>query len=124
LQSQLFLAETREIRHHSILPSLLLVSGLLLGAASIPVALIAFALGLAQLTKLSMAITFLIAFGVGSLGSLMLSIIGWRQACKRMQLFPRSREELASNYRWIKSAFGIDQAVPRTSTNSPKEPVQ
>jgi hypothetical protein len=124
LQSQLFLAEVREFRQHSILPSLFLVSGLLLGVASFPVALIALALGLAQLAKLSMAFAFLIVFGVGSLGSLTLSCIGWQQARKRMRFFPRSQEEFVSNYRWISSAFHCDRTVGRNSTNTPKEPMR
>jgi len=122
LQSQLFLVEFREFGRRSFLPSLFLITGAMLGAACIPIALIAIAFALVELAKLSMATSFLIVLAVGLVGSVVLSIVGWMQMRKRIGFLPRSQEEFARNYRWIKSGFSSNRIARRTSTNSSKEP--
>lgn len=121
LQSQLFLAEVREVGQRSVLPSVLLISSLMLGASCFPIALVAFAFGLAQLVSLSMAAAFMIALAVGMLGSLMLLIISWFLGRRRIR-FQRSQEEFLRNYQWIKLAFKGNRIAYRNSTNCSKEP--
>jgi hypothetical protein len=122
LQAQLLLAEVLEFRQRSILPCLFLVSGLMLGTACFPIALITLALVLAQVANLSMAIAFLIVLGFGSVGSLLLTILGLLQVRKSKQFMPRSQEEFARNYQWMKSAFNKRQMVRRNSPDTQKEP--
>lgn len=122
LQSQLFLTEIREFGQRSILPSMFLITGVMLGAACFPIALIALAFVLVQLTNLSMAASFLIVLAVGLFGSVVLSIVGWLQMRKRISFLPRSQEEFALNYQWIKSVFFSNRIARSTSTNSSKEP--
>lgn len=112
LQSRLFMVEVREVRRQSILPSLLMISGLLLGASCFPIALIAFALCLAQWANLSIATSFLFVLVVGLLSSLLLLFISSMILRKRSHLFRRSQEEFLRNYVWFKSAFKGKGATP------------
>jgi len=121
LQSQLFLAEVREFGLRSVWPSFVLMSGVMLGAACFPIALVAVAFGLVQYAHLSIANAFLIALVLGLLCSLLLSIIGCLQMRKRMCFLQRSRIEFQHNYEWIKSAFNSSRIAKRTATNTPKE---
>lgn len=121
LQSQLFFAEAREARQRSIVPSVLFVTSLILGASCCPIALIAFALSLAQLTSLSIAAAFLIVLAAGLASSLTLLITSSMLIRNSSHLFRRSQEEFLHNYQWFKAAFKSNRTTPRDSTDCSKD---
>jgi hypothetical protein len=112
LQSQLLIAELRELRQRCILPSMFLIVGLLLGASCVPVALIAFAIGLAQWPSLSLVVAFMIVLAMALTSSLVLLIVSWLLVRKRIS-FQRTQQELSRNYQWIKSAFKNNRTSAR-----------
>ncbi len=102
LQSQLLAADLRECSRRALAPTLVLFGGLALGLASFPIALITIALGLVQFLQMTYFMAFLIAMGVGVLGSVLLCIVGWMMVRQRAAILQRSRDELVRNLSWIK----------------------
>lgn len=121
LQTQLFLAECRELRKGSILPSICLIAGVILGASCFPIALIAFALCLAQVGELSIATAFVITLTAGSFTSLLLLLVSSTLILKRGHPFSRSQDEFVQNYHWVKSVFNRNRLDQGNSINRMKE---
>ncbi len=105
LQSQLLNADIREFAGRVWILSLVLIGGLALGLACLPIALLTVALGLVQLLGISYFTAFLIVGVVAAIGSALMSIVGWIQICQRTVVLRRSWAEFARNLRWIKKVF-------------------
>lgn len=102
LQSQLLAADMRECSRLIWVPSLFLLSGLALGLACFPIALVTLALSLVEFLQMSYFMAFLIVTGVGAIASALLCIFSWMQVRQRMAVLQRSRDELLRNLSWIK----------------------
>jgi hypothetical protein len=122
LQSRLFIAEAREFRQRSTLPSVLLLTGIVLGVSCFPIAMISLALSLAHLASFSMAAAFMVVLALGALTSLLLLIGSSLLVRKRMRFFRRSQEEFSRNYEWFRSAFTSNRMTRRNPINPSKEP--
>jgi hypothetical protein len=105
LQSELFVTEVQEHGRRAAFPTLLLLSGVTLGVACCPIALVAFALMLVQATGLSHASAFSITAISGVILSSLISIIGCILIRSRVSTPSRSREELARNLNWMKTVL-------------------
>lgn len=102
LQSRLLVADLRECNRRALVPGLVVLCGLTLGLACIPLALVTVALGLVQYLETSQFTAFLIVVVVGAVGSALLCMVGWTKVRRRTAVLGRSRDELVRNLRWIK----------------------
>jgi len=119
LQLQLLLIEGQEKLRGLLWPALILVAGLVVGCATLPVALIALALTLTEVTTLSPAQSAGIAVGVGLvLAALFLGIGWWALRSPTGNAFERSGREWRQNLRWIKDA--LQKSVGSSSPNNPR----
>ena len=105
LQSQLLDADIREFAGRGWISSLVLISGLALGLASLPIALITVALGLVHWLEVSYFTAFLIVVIAAAIGSSGLSIVGWIQLRRRTAVLRRSKDEFTRNLQWIKKVL-------------------
>jgi len=105
LQSQLLDADVREFAGRGWIPSLVLIGGLALGLASLPIALITMALGLVQWLETSYFTAFLMVAVAAVIGSACMSIVGWIQLRQRTVVLRRSRDEFVRNLCWIKKVL-------------------
>lgn len=117
LQSQLLVADVRECSRRALVTSLVLLSGLALGLACFPVALVTVALALVQFLEISYFTAFLIVVVAGAIGSLLLCVVGWKQVRQRTAVLRRSQNELVRNLQWIKRV--VTRNRPTKSDESP-----
>jgi len=102
LQGKLFLADSQQSLHRSIVPLATLIIGLVLSLSTLPLALVAIALTLVETTSLSNAQAFWIAIGIGLvLGVLACVIAVWRLRTS-FSVFQRSLNEWNLNIRWFR----------------------
>ena len=117
LQLQLLFIEGQEKLRGLLWPVITLVAGLVVGSATLPVALIALALTLTELTSLSPAQSAGIAAGVGLLvAALFVGFGWWALKSPRGNAFERSGREWRQNLRWIKDA--LQKSVGDRSRNA------
>jgi len=103
---QLLCIEGQERLQSLLWPTITLVAGLAVGGATLPVALIALALTLTEVTSLSPAQSAAIAAGTGLLIAVLVVGLGWRSLkSPRGNAFERSGKEWRQNLRWIKDAL-------------------
>jgi hypothetical protein len=105
LQVQLFVADAKEYSRRALIPGLVLLCGMTLGIACLPIALAAFALWLIQVFEISYAAGFLIVAAAGMVFSLLLCVLGWFQVRKCWKVLQRSQRELVHNLGWIKKVL-------------------
>lgn len=120
LQLQLLYIEGQEKLRSLLWPVMTLVAGVVVGVATLPVALIAIALTLTEVTTLSPAQSAGIAVGVGLLIAALFVAIGF-SALKAPSgnAFERSGREWRQNLRWIKEALQKSVGKPaRTAYRS------
>jgi hypothetical protein len=114
LQVQLLCIEGQEKLRSLLWPAITLVAGLVVAAASLPVALIALALTLTEVTTLSPAQSAGIAAGVGLLVAALFVVFGWWALnAPSGNAFERSGKEWRQNLRWIKDA--LQKSVGKSS---------
>ena len=105
LQAQLLVTDVQECSQRVKVPGLLLLAGLGLGSACLPIGLAALALWLVQIFEMSYAIGFLIATVAGAMLSMLLCGLGWFLVRQRLVVLRRSYEELVRNLGWIKKVL-------------------
>ena len=105
LQAQLLVTDVRECGQRVKVPSLLLLAGLVLGSACLPIGLAALALWLVQAFDMSYATGFLIATVAGAMLSMLLCGLGWFLVRQRLLVLRRSYEELVRNLGWFKKVL-------------------
>ena len=118
LQGQLFVANVQECSQRVLVPGLILLGGVALGLACVPVALAALALLLIQVFEISYAAGFLIAALLGAALSALLGTIGWFQVRKGLAVMGRSQQELVRNLRWIKKVLERSRITRRNSIDN------
>lgn len=117
LQAQLFVADVKECTQHGFAPALFLLCGTAIGLACFPIALIAMAFLLVQIFEISYAGGFLIAFLVGTMVSVLLTIVGWVQVCKQLHVLRRSQHELVRNLNWVKKVLERKRVTRRLNSS-------
>lgn len=112
LQAELFVTEVQEHGRRAAFPTLVLLFGVTLGVACCPIALVAFALTLVQVSGLSHASAFSITAISGVTLSSLISVIGCILIRSGASTPSRSREELAKNLKWMKTILskGVDHS--------------
>ncbi len=105
LQSRLFMADVTEFSKQSMLPGLILASGVCLALSSIPIALISIALLFQQTFATSYATAFLIVAILSITLSATLCLVGGLLTSTRLTLFERSRKELNLNMCLLRRLF-------------------
>jgi len=118
LQTQLFVTDVQECSRRALVPGLVLVCGVALGLACLPIALAALALWLIQVFETSYATGFLLATIVGAMLSALLCVRGWFLVRQRLSVLRRSQEELVSNLRWIKKVLERNRTTRSDSTDN------
>lgn len=118
LQAQLFVADVQECGQRVLVPGLVLLCGVALGLACLPIALAALALLVIQLFETSSAAGFLIAALVGAVLSALLCVIGWFQVHERVAVLGRSQQELVRNLRWIKKVLERSRITRRNGIDN------
>ena len=107
LQIQLLKVDLRECVQRIRMPTLVLITGLMLGAACLPVLLAAGALLLVEYFDFSYAAAFGIAVAVGLGLSLLLSAVSWNRLTKGFSALQRSQQEFLRNVNFVKG--GVKQ---------------
>ena len=102
LQTQLLAADVREYGRRVWFPSLLLLTGMALGLACFPIALVTVALALVHFLATSYLVAFLVVSLLAAIGSAVLCTLGYLMVRSRATVLSRSRNELLHNLRWIK----------------------
>jgi hypothetical protein len=103
LQAELLEVDVRDWLRKSVVPMLIFgAAAAVMGLASIPVLLLAFANWLAAATELSTAAAMLIAAASGLAVAAVCGAIAWARMKKGGRTFTRFRIELARNIRWLK----------------------
>jgi len=106
LQLQLVYIDGQEKVRTLVWPAMTLALGVIVGCATLPVALIALAMTLTEVTSFSPAQSAGIAMGVGFVLAALLVGIGWfALKSPRGNAFERSAKEWRQNLRWIKDAL-------------------
>ena len=105
LQAQLLVTDAQECGQRVKVPGLLLLAGLALGPACLPIGLVALALWLVQAFEISYALGFLITAVVGGMLSMLLCGLGWFLVRQRLVVLRRSYVELVRNLGWIKKVL-------------------
>lgn len=118
LQTQLFVTDVQECIRRALVPGLVLVCGVALGLACLPIALAALALWLIQVFETSYATGFLLATIAGAMLSALLCVRGWILVRERLTVLRRSQEELVRNLRWIKKVFERNRTTRSDSTDN------
>jgi len=122
LQMRLLFIDGQEGMRGLLWPTVTLVTGLAVGVATLPVALIALALTLTEVTSLSPAQSAAIAAGTGLLIAALFAGFGWWSLrSPRGNAFERSGREWRQNLRWIKDA--LQKSVVDRSRNSQRPPI-
>jgi uncharacterized membrane protein YqjE len=111
LQWQLLAADCRESKRRLMVAAAMLVVGLLLLIAALPVALFAVA-ELLRNAGFSAAASYAVASGGAVLIALAAVLVGWRVAKSAVGLFSRSRDELVNNIRALRSLAGSRGRAP------------
>lgn len=121
LQLQLLYIDGQEKVQSLLWPAMTLAVGLIVGCATLPVALIALAMTLTEVTSFSPAQSAGIATGVGLLLAALLVALGWwALQSPRGNAFERSTKEWRQNLRWIKDA--LQKSVGKRPTYSRSSP--
>jgi len=115
LQTQLFKTDAHEAVRRAMTPLCLFASGLVLLVTTIPVILIAIAVGLTA-AGLSAVAAYALVSIVALVVAVGMSLWAWRRLCKLPPALARSRVELARNIVWIKDA--LTQAVNKPQGDS------
>jgi uncharacterized membrane protein YqjE len=102
LQSRLLAADLQECSRRGLVPGLVLIVGLTLSLACIPIAMVTIALGLNQFLEISHFTAFLFVAAGGAIGGVLLCAVGWMYVRQRASVLRRSRDEFVRNLRWIK----------------------
>jgi hypothetical protein len=119
LQMRLLFIDGQEGMRGLLWPTVTLVTGLAVGVATLPVALIALALTLTEVTALSPAQSTAIAAGIGLLiAALFVGFGWWSLKSPRGNAFERSGREWRQNLRWIKDA--LQKSVGSRSPPNPR----
>ena len=105
LQAQLLAADVRECSQRVLVPGVALLGGVVLGLASLPIALAGLALLIIQVFGTSYAAGFLSAALVGAVLSALLCVIGLVHVRRQVAVLGRSQQELVRNLRWIKKVL-------------------
>lgn len=102
LQGKLFLADAQQSFNRSVVPLATLITGAVLSLSTLPLALVAIALTLVEMTTLSNAQAFWITVAIGLvLGVLACVIAVWRLRTS-LSSFQRSLNEWNLNIRWFR----------------------
>lgn len=118
LQAQLLVTDVQECGQRVKVPGLLLLAGLAVGSACLPIGLAALALWLVEIFEMSYATGFLIAAVVGAILSILLCGLGWFLVRQRLVVCWRSYEELVRNLGWIKKVLGRNRTRNSSIDNS------
>jgi Putative Actinobacterial Holin-X, holin superfamily III len=116
LQAQLLATDIKECRQHALVPGLILLTGMSLGAACFPIVLTALALWLVQRFGLSYPEGFLAAGVLGAMTSTLLCSVGWLLVRRHLAVLGRSKEALIDNVQRIKKVLERDR-VTRNASN-------
>jgi formate hydrogenlyase subunit 3/multisubunit Na+/H+ antiporter MnhD subunit len=88
-----------------LVPAALFLLAAAVALGSVPIALIFLAELLVQRAGLSQVLALLIATAVGFLAAAAMALAAWGYARNAVQVFQRSRDELARNIAWLKQAL-------------------
>ena len=102
LQIQLLKVDIKECVQRIRMPAIMLVSGLMLGAACFPVLLATVAFVLVENFELSYAAAFGIAVGVGMGLSLILCLVSLSRLNQGLSVLQRSQQEFVRNLHFVK----------------------
>lgn len=116
LQTQLFKSDTQEWLGRITMPMAVIGVGASLILGSIPLLLMALAQALIATTTLAPWAAYLIAGLVGATVGTIAAYLSWSKVKAGGDSFGRSREELASNIRWLKYVL---QHRPQRPTRVP-----
>lgn len=117
LQAQLFVTDVKECSQRGFAPALVLLCGVAIGLACFPIALMAMALLLVQVFEISYAEGFLMAFLTGAIVSVLLTIVGWFQVRKQLNVLRRSQHELVRNLNWVKKVLERKRVTRRSNSS-------
>lgn len=81
----------------------LLTAGVVIGASTLPVLLVACGLALSQAAKIDLSLSLFITVGAALLVSLFVLLLGKRKLRFQGVLFQRSRNEWRQNVKWLKA---------------------
>jgi len=105
LQCRLLAVDLRDAKKVIIPGTALIVGGILVAFAALPIMLAAFALTLSQLAGWSFAASFGIVAGGALLLAASLAVFVWSMFQKAIGRFDRSRVELKETYRWVRDSL-------------------
>jgi hypothetical protein len=111
LQARLFAVDAAESLQRARTPLALLVIGSALGLAGAACLLFASAEALVLLLRCERALAYLASGLAGSIVAAVLLSIAWQSALRALNVFTRSRTELAENVRWIRVALSGRQGT-------------
>ena len=105
LQARLLIIDVREGTSRLLWPLVLLVVGAALALGCWPVALIALAMTLVEITTLTTAQAFGVALASGIVLTALVTGVGWSLLRQQTGLFDRSLSEWQQNVKWTKNAM-------------------
>ena len=105
LQVKLFFADLKEALQHLTWPLVMMLVGAVLAFASLPVVLMGIAYTLIQRAGLAVDVAFLITAAGATFIAAATCLFGWSKMRRSFSSLERSRDELARNVSWIKSAL-------------------
>jgi small-conductance mechanosensitive channel len=118
LQLQLFNKDLNAGKSRMLATSIVALAGMVIGSASVPIGLVAFALFLHEQFETSFAISFLLSAISGSVLSVLLITSGWMMFRGWAAILGRSNVEFLRNLRWIKKMLERDRSTRHTSHHS------
>ncbi len=102
LQGRLVLADARQSLKRSVLPLLTLLTGVFLCLSTLPLALVAIALTLIEMTTLTNAQSFWITVAIGMVVGVIAGVIAVLRLRNSLTYFQRSLNEWNMNIRWFR----------------------
>lgn len=118
LQTRLFLVDLNEAKRGSIVPILLGVGSFCLALASVPILLAGLAWALVEYAEWDLAAAFTVTAIVALVVAGCMAWSGWRLMSRALGKLSRSRDELATNVAWIKSALKQRDSLPSSAHDS------
>ena len=105
LQVQLFRADLKEVFQQLTWPLVMMLAGVVLAFASLPVVLLGIAYTLIQRAGTEPDIALLVTAAGAVVIAATASLFGWFKLRRSFSSLERSRDELARNVSWIKSVL-------------------
>lgn len=105
LQAKLAVLDFKECQARAMVPLVMAVSGIVIGLASLPVALFGVASLLASALTISEGWALLLSAAIAMVVAVMLAVIAVMKLRTSFESFRRTREELVRNISWIRTVL-------------------